>query len=100
MSGGIKVDTNALRNLASNLEEVKSSLLSAQTALNGAILDGGVFSELDLGGWMGGAYTRGNTFAAHDAGEQAGQIGSIQDRLHQTAQLWDDTEEANTVVEC
>ena len=95
MSGEEKITTDALRALATSLDEVRESLEGAAQDIEAGEIGGSSFSKLGLD--MGVLYPSAHSFAVRDADRKAKQIESVQERLKSTAETWDRAEEANTV---
>ena len=95
MAGSEQITSDALRTLATNLEEVRASLEAAATAIEQAEVGGAAFSHYGLD--MAAAYPSAHAFGAQDAKSKAAHIETIQERLRSTAKTWDDAESANTV---
>jgi hypothetical protein len=91
-----KITTDALRALASTLDEVRETLESAGHDIELGEIGGSSFSKLGLD--MAVLYPSAHSFAVRDAERKAAQIESVQERLRSTAETWDRAEEANTVT--
>lgn len=95
MGDEVRIQSDSLRRLAGDLDEVVSLLASAQSAVMDSEISGAAFSPSGVS--LAYAFAGAIEFAASDALEQAEQIGSIQARLHRTANQWDEAEDASTV---
>ena len=90
-----KITTDALRTLATNLEEVRSALEEAGKEIEEAEIGGAAFSHYGLD--MAIAYPSAHAFAKRDAESKAAHIETIQERLRSTAKVWDEAERDSTV---
>ena len=95
VAGSEQITSDALRTLATNLEEVRTSLDEAGESIEQAEVGGGAFSIYGLD--MAAAYPSAHAFGVRDAKSKSAHIETIQDRLRSTAKTWDDAESANTL---
>jgi hypothetical protein len=91
-----KITTDALRALASKLDEVRTALDEAGESFEHAEIFGTSFSHYGLE--MAAAYPGARDFAVRDAVSKARHVETIQERLRSTAATWDEAEGNNVVT--
>lgn len=95
MGGAEQITTDALRKLATSLDQVKAALDEAGRNIEEADIGGGAFSHFGLD--MAIAYPSAHDFGKRDAESKAAHIETIQERLRSTAKIWDEADRASTV---